>query len=497
MAGWFSGWRSRWFSRWFGFSSSSTSVGPGVLSPMVPEANSLAAPKKVMAALPPVLHQQELGFEAAMSAPLAAADDGLVSGFAVRRPLIGSRGDVVGFEFRLAEALEGRLKAHPIALSAYALLLLSSVRPTIDSGRAVLLTLPADVVLRPSVVGQVPAGVWLVINPWMSEQSTPDGLAELHVKGVRIGRVPDNQPIAAVSADFVRLAWQCEQPQALWDQISEWRHQRPGIPLVVTAVDNIDDLERVLRSDVKFASGRVGSSLSRTTIKEQRPVQPGTLRLCQLLNGIMTVEAPQLAAEISADVVLSYKLLRFANRPAFGFPRAVESIDQAVMILGREELYRWISLLLLAGADGRTASRALQEIALWRARLLEGLAQFRDRADEPPSALFTVGLLSLLDAMLQVSLDEALQPLRLGDAALAALLKGSGPWAPYMLLMSDLETHNTEAAQGRAEAFGGFAKVLELSDAAWQWAAEAMSHSHAPPPGAGLPAASCAQTRSV
>jgi EAL and modified HD-GYP domain-containing signal transduction protein len=429
-----------------------------------------------------VLHQHEGEFEAPVSALLDAPDEGPISSFAVRRPLIGVHGEVVGFEFRLSEALEGRLKAHPTALSAYALSLLSSVRPTIDSGRTVLLTLPADVVLRPAVVDQVPAGVWLVINPWMPEQSMPEGLAELHVKGVRIGRVPYDQPIAAVSADFVRLSWQRDRPEALWDQISEWRHHRPGIPLVVTDVDNIDDLERVLRSDVKFACGRVDSGLNRAAAKKQRPVQPGTVRLCQLLNEIMTVETPQLAADISADVVLSYKLLRFANSPALGFSRAVESIEQAVMILGRQELYRWISILLLAGADGRSASRALQEIALWRARLLEGLAQFRDRADEPPSALFTVGLLSLLDAMLQVSLDEALQPLRLGDAALAALLKRSGPWAPYMLLMSDLEAHNTEAARRRADEFGGFAKVLELSDAAWQWAAEATGHSHAPPP---------------
>lgn len=473
-----------WFSRWFGFSSASPPAGPGVLPPTIPQANSLASPKNATVVPPPVLHQQVAGFQSAVSAPFAAADGGPMSSFAVRCPLIGPHGDVVGFEFRLSEALEGRLNAHPVALAAYALALLASVRPTIDSGRTVLLTLPADVVLRPSVLDQVPPGAWLVIHPWMPEQSIPEGLAELHVKGVRIGRVPDNQPIGSVSADFVRLSWQRDRPEALWDQISEWRHHRPGIPLVVTELDNIDDLERVLRSEVKFASGRVGGSLNRIAIKKPRPVQPGTLRLCQLLNEIMTVDTPRLAAEISADVVLSYKLLRFVNSPTLGFSRAVESIDQAVMVLGRQELYRWISIMLLAGAEGRRASRALQEIALWRARLLEGLAQLRDRADEPPSALFTVGLLSLLHVMLQISLDEALQPLRLGDAALAALLERSGPWAPYMLLMSDLETHNAEALCGRVDEFGGFAKVLELSDAAWQWAAEATGHSHAPPPDA-------------
>ena len=88
-------------------------------------------------------------------------------------------------------------------------------------------------------------------------------------------------------------------------------------------------------------------------------------------------------------------------------------------------------MLLLASMKGRVASIALQEMALARARLLEGLAEQRaDALNHPPAALFTVGLLSLLGAMLQLPLAQVLEPLRLSDTARQALLDHSGPWAP-------------------------------------------------------------------
>ncbi|MFY7942600.1 MAG: hypothetical protein ACOVOX_16985, partial [Burkholderiaceae bacterium] len=119
-----------------------------------------------------------------------------------------------------------------------------------------------------------------------------------------------------------------------------------------------------------------------------------------------------------------------------------------------------------------------QEIALARARLLEGLAERRaDAVNHPPAALFTVGLLSLLNVLLQQPLEDVLQPLRLSDAARQALLHQDGPWAPYLQLANDLERHDMASATVNAVAFGGVAQVLEVSDAAWSWAAGVKSNS--------------------
>jgi EAL and modified HD-GYP domain-containing signal transduction protein len=238
-------------------------------------------------------------------------------------------------------------------------------------------------------------------------------------------------------------------------------------------LDSMDDLERALQLGVTLAAGRVDRSLF-VRHQEGNPLQHNTLRLCQLLNDVaLDRDTSAVAHAIRIDVGLSYKLLRYVNSPAVGLPRGVESVDQAVMVLGRNELYRWLSVLLLASMEGRFASIALQEMALARARLLEGLAEQRaDAINHPPAALFTVGLLSLLSSMLQLPLAQVLEPLRLSDTARQALLDRSGPWAPYLELVTDLERHDMASAAKHATAFGGMATILELSDAAWVWAAE-------------------------
>lgn len=423
----------------------------------------------------PLLLKDAVVTESAQPTVQPSPDNDLINSFTVRRPLIGSNGELVGFEFRLTAELEGRVGSHPTVQAAYAHLLLATVRPTTDSGRAVLVALPGNIVSRHSVLEQVPQGIWLVIHPWFTTPTSLEDLSELRLKGVQIGRVVTD-PAKGLKADFVQLAWRSDQPEDLWLQLAAWQAEQPAMPLVVSGIDNIDDLERALRSNVKLVCGRVDASKN-SAPTDQRTLQPGAMRLAQMLNQVMQIETPQIAEEIRADVVLSYKLLRFANTPALGLAKAVESVDQAVMMLGRKELYRWLSILFLASADGRKASRAVQEIALWRARFLEGLAQRRAEPIETASALFTAGLLSLLDVLLQIPLQQALRPLRLSEPALQVLLERRGPWAPYFQLMSDMEKNDLEAAAKSAEEFGDVQKITVLSDAAWEWAAEATGHS--------------------
>ena len=82
-----------------------------------------------------------------------------------------------------------------------------------------------------------------------------------------------------------------------------------------------------------------------------------------------------------------------------------------------------------------------------------------------------MGLLSLLDVMLQVPLTQALGPLRLTDPARQALIERGGPWRDILALAEALERHDLTSAGELADAFGGLDRVLTLSDEAWGWAA--------------------------
>jgi EAL and modified HD-GYP domain-containing signal transduction protein len=448
-----------WLSKLFGFKKDET---PVMRHPAAPPA---AAPKVVTPTV---------------NAPAARPAVAPVQRFGVRRPLVGRTGEIAGFEFRLARNLEQRLNTKPdlSVQTAYVVTLLSVMASTLEAGRLALTTMSAEVLLRPQVFDQIPSGLHVLVSPWECDNpDAPARIAALRARGVLIGRVAQDVP-QPWPVDFVQLGVHDDDVVGFWAQLTDWRAQQPGMVLVTTDLAHMDDIERALQLGVALAGGRIEGGLLPLE-REQRPLQTGTQRLCQLLNDVMQDgDTVAVAQDIRADVALSYKLLRFVNSPAVGLSRPVESVEQAVMVLGRNELYRWLSVLLLSAGEGRGSSKALHEIALARARLLEGLAEQRgDPVNHPPAALFTVGLLSLLDTLLQSPMAELLQPLRLSDAAKQALQGKTGPWANYLNLAIDLERHDMASATVHALEFGGVAQVLEVSDAAWGWAAGVRSSS--------------------
>jgi EAL and modified HD-GYP domain-containing signal transduction protein len=176
-----------------------------------------------------------------------------------------------------------------------------------------------------------------------------------------------------------------------------------------------------------------------------------------------------IAEAVRGDVALSLRLLRYANSPAIGLAQPVDTVEQAVLVLGRSELYRWLSVQLLSAAHSRQASRGLQETALARGRLLEGIA--RQRGEPVPGALFTLGMLSLIEALMQTPMAQALAPLRLAEPVRDALLKRQGPMASYLGLLDAIDAGDAAQLEALAHALGVQDRWADLNDEAWAWAA--------------------------
>jgi len=171
---------------------------------------------------------------------------------------------------------------------------------------------------------------------------------------------------------------------------------------------------------------------------------------------------------VRADVALGYRLLRYANSPAVGLRTPAETVEQAIAVLGRRELTRWLQVMLLTASASRPAQQALQQHTLMRARLLERLAERRGEAE--PGAFFTLGLLSTLEPMLGVPLATAIAPLRLREEAQQALLQRRGPWEPQLALLDALEEPEETRAWAAAAQLGLGPELTEEAAAAWAWA---------------------------
>ncbi|GIX48625.1 MAG: histidine kinase [Candidatus Tectimicrobiota bacterium] len=154
---------------------------------------------------------------------------------------------------------------------------------------------------------------------------------------------------------------------------------------------------------------------------QRRPAN--RLTLLQLLARLQDpeMEFGELEALVSRDVVLSYKLLRVVNAAFYG-TRKVDSLHQALLLLGTRVIASWASMILLAGIDDKP--HELMLTALVRAKMCELLALATAQAN--PATSFTVGLFSALDALLDAPMADILRSLPLTEEVARALLAHEG-----------------------------------------------------------------------
>ncbi|WP_020210402.1 EAL and HDOD domain-containing protein [Gilvimarinus chinensis] len=126
---------------------------------------------------------------------------------------------------------------------------------------------------------------------------------------------------------------------------------------------------------------------------------------------------------ISRDPVLSFKLLKLVNSAAFGLPRTIDSLRQALTLLGLKIIKNWIGLLAMAKLGNKPAELSIK--ALSRAKMCELVAGSQKPISQCDS-YFTAGLLSMLDAFMDAPLEKVLQDIQLSPSLRDALLDHKG-----------------------------------------------------------------------
>jgi EAL and modified HD-GYP domain-containing signal transduction protein len=169
-----------------------------------------------------------------------------------------------------------------------------------------------------------------------------------------------------------------------------------------------------------------GDFFAQPDLTRRRRVGTGGLASLSALAAVMAPDASfeELESAISSDVGLSLKLLRYVNSAFFSLPRTVESVREALTLLGTATVRRWAIVVALAEA-AEAAPDMLVELALQRARMCEVLGGNREL--DSHDGHFTVGLFSVADALLDLPMEEVLEELPFSDEIRAALVDREGP----------------------------------------------------------------------
>jgi c-di-GMP-related signal transduction protein len=181
------------------------------------------------------------------------------------------------------------------------------------------------------------------------------------------------------------------------------------------------------------------------------------------------LDVPAIERLIKGEASICYRLLRYMNSAVFGFKSEIHSVRHALSILGEREVRRWVRLVAAVGA-GQDKTSDLVLSALVRARFGELLSP---KVPHGESDLFLLGLLSLIDAMLEMPIAEVLEQLPLDQETKAVLLGKPSVLRPIYQLMLAHESGEWEAATQLSDSL--HLNAEEVAGLYWQaqkWARE-------------------------
>lgn len=157
---------------------------------------------------------------------------------------------------------------------------------------------------------------------------------------------------------------------------------------------------------------------------------------------------PRVVAKIiESDLSLSYRLLRYINSASFGRLDAIDSIRQAMMILGQRNLTKWLQAVLMSDLNPSPKGKELVFMSVRRAKFLELLGRLLLNPPAKPDALFVLGLFSLLDSLLGQPMEEVLKGLPLTPELTEALKGGRSETGDLLNLAQDMEQADWRAME--------------------------------------------------
>ena len=220
-------------------------------------------------------------------------------------------------------------------------------------------------------------------------------------------------------ADIVKVDLKLTPWEELAGHVGQMR--RHGVSLLAEKVETPEEYDRCRELGFDLFQGWFFCKPQVMKGRELSPDRVGTLRLIARLQD-PELELGEMSELIAQDPGLSVKLLKFINSAACGLSKNVDSVRRAAALVGRQKVKLWATLLGLGGMSDKP--RELLIAANIRGRMCEriGAAAFGDDT----GAYFTVGMFSLLDAMLDTPLEELLNSLPLSETVVEGLLHGRG-----------------------------------------------------------------------
>lgn len=466
---------ANFFNRLLGKNEPAAASRPGGSGP----ANNATSPKPAAA-------------EQTGKPPLAGAAEPAQS-FVCREPVLDRGKRIAGYQFSLPEEVEQRLKTDfEFLQKIYDDAILRNLASLGDDAllgpRLAIVRLSPDSLDNPRIHELPRDNTVLMLAPVHQTLEAERILRQLDIlrqAGFSYGwLLRQNQvarfsqlPILAASADYVQIdatGFDGMDVRLLIKSLMAARSaKQPKLRLIAGGLNAVDEFDSYFQSGFDFF---LGHFVTRRENWHPPKSNINRLQIIKLLNLLGSdAEIGVLAEQFRHDPVLAFKLLRYINSAAMGLRTPVVNMDKALILLGREKIYRWLSLLLFDFKAPGHEERVLTEQALSRAYFLENLAG-QGSMPAQTDALFILGLFSLLDQLMGQTMAELLVQAKLPKAVHDALVGQQGPYRNALLLAIAAEGQSPHELEQQAALCG--LDALQVSQCAVKslaWAHEISS----------------------
>jgi c-di-GMP-related signal transduction protein len=194
---------------------------------------------------------------------------------------------------------------------------------------------------------------------------------------------------------------------------------RTGILLIAEKVESYEEFQRAGDMGYSYFQGYFFSRPEMIRHHDIPGYKLNYLRVLQAVNQ-PEINLREVSERIKAEASMSYRLLRYLNSPAFPLVTEVHSIPHALSLLGERGIRKWVSLVAIA-CMGDEKPAELVALPLMRARFCELLAPHADMRDAA-NDLFLLGLLSAMEAILDMKLEDILKEIAVHQEIHDALL---------------------------------------------------------------------------
>jgi c-di-GMP-related signal transduction protein len=360
--------------------------------------------------------------------------------YATRQPVFATEGTVIGYKLLFRTDVVSHFSTSSSDESGAAAIEVSTLLSldTLCDHRMAFIGCNRDVLLQhglallppDKVVAEIESNV--IVDDAIYQQC-----CDLKNDGYRIALADyapadPREPIAHL-ADFIFIDLHKTELKEIQSIIGfdRWRHSG----LVATNVETREDAECARKAGFQFFQGnyfRKPESLRTRTAQTNRTVY------LRLLQAVCQAELDWHAIEelIKSDATIYYRFMRFVNSAGVGIRCEVHSVCQALGLLGDDEIRRWCRLSgMFEMSHGRPSDLLLS--ALVRARFAELLGS---RIPHDAADLFLLGLLTLMDTILEIPMSAIIDGLSLDESSRTFLLDHEGSLRPFFELVFAVET---------------------------------------------------------